>query len=607
VNHSFLRKGLMSGRCCSGAASKTKIVLKQSLLATALALVSLSAAAANYFVVVPVPGHTTSTANVSVTLNASALPQGVVGESYAGADLKSLLSVTGDPAFSGYGVKWSLASGDLPAGLTLNADGTISGTPTVSGSAPFSAMATYKTRSGAQRFQIVVVEITVKLASATLPSARLRRTYAPYDFRTQLQVDNDPAYDASKVSFDATGLPDGMSLSPDGLLSGTPTTENTAGAPFQVVANYKDKTGQQVYTLAVNGVYITATQIAPGGHHTCVITPAGKAQCWGANWYGQLGDGTKSDSPVPVDVVGLPSGLTSLSAGYVHTCATANGAAYCWGANSYGQLGNGSVSESSPPAVVAGLASGVTNLAAGYYHTCATVTGAAKCWGVNANYQLGNNSTTNSPVPVQVTGLTAGVGIVAGTWYHTCATVSGALKCWGAGTSGQLGNGSTSQSGVPVQVSGLTSGVTSFALGGNFTCAVANGAASCWGLNSSGQLGNGTMANSNVPVPVSGLGLGVTNISTGNMHACATMSGGAAKCWGYNNHGQVGNNSTANTPLPTTVIGLASGVSRVVAGYYFNCALLTSGNVKCWGDNSNGQLGDSTLNDSSAPVNALAP
>jgi len=584
----------------------TRTTLKHSLLALALALTSVGASAANYFVVVPVPGHTTATDSIGVTLNAATLPQGVVGEPYPGADLRSLLSVTGDPAFSGYGLKWSLASGDLPAGLTLQSNGTISGTPTASGSAPFSVRVTYKTKSGAQTYRIVVVEITVSLDSATLPSARLRRAYAPYDFKTKLHVDNDPAYDASKVSFDATGLPDGLSLSPDGLLSGTPTTETDAGASFQVVASYKDKTGQQVYTLTVNGVSVNAVQIAPGGHHTCIVTPSGGVQCWGYNGFGQLGNGGTADSLVPVDVVGLPAGsITNLSAGYFHTCAAINGAAVCWGANNYGQLGNNSASNSSFPVQVSGLASGVSNIASGYYHTCATVNGAAKCWGLNGNYQLGNNSTTNSAVPVQVSGLTSGVSIVAGTWYHTCATVAGALKCWGAGNSGQLGNGSTNQSGVPVQVSGLTSGVTSFALGANFTCAVVNGAASCWGLNNAGQLGNGTTTNSNVPVPVSGLGAGVTNITAGNIHACAAASG-AAKCWGYSNHGQVGNNSTANTLLPTTVIGLATGVSRVLAGYYFNCAQVGTG-VKCWGDNTNGQLGDTTLDDRWVPVSALAP
>ncbi|KVP96729.1 hypothetical protein WJ97_12680 [Burkholderia ubonensis] len=583
-------------------------MLKHSVIAAALALASLGAAAANtYYVVVPVPGRTANSSNIKLSLNGSALPDGVVGQPYASVDLKSLLSVTGDPAFTGYGLKWSLDSGSLPAGLTLANDGTIRGTPTSSGTTAFTVKVTYKTKNGVQAYQILVVDITVSLASATLPAAKVNSAYTPYDFKTQLHVDGDPAYDASQASFTATGLPAGMRMSTDGLLSGTPTTKNPSGASFQVVASYRAKTGQQAYTLVVNNnVTLKAAQISTGGHHTCIVTPEGKVQCWGANWYGQLGNGTTTDSLVPVDVVGLPSGVTSISAGYFHTCAMANGAPYCWGANTYGQLGNNSTSNSSLPAMVSGLSTGVTNLSAGYYHTCATVNGAAKCWGLNSSYQLGTNSTTDSSVPVQVSGLTSGVSSVVGTWYHTCAIVSGALKCWGMNGSGQLGNGTTTFSGVPVQVSGLTSGVESVALGGNFTCAIVSGAVRCWGLNSSGQLGNGTTTNSNVPVPVSGLGTGVTNISTGNIHVCAAVNG-AAKCWGYNNHGQIGNNSSANTPTPTTVSGLASGVTRVLAGYYFNCALVGTGSVTCWGDNSTGQLGDNTLNDSPVPIDALAP
>jgi alpha-tubulin suppressor-like RCC1 family protein len=675
-------------------------MLKKSLLVTALALTSFSAFASSYFVVVPVPSRTTAS-NIEVSLSASALPSGLVGQPYAGANLKSLLAVTGDATYTGYGVRWSVTAGSLPAGLTLNSDGTLSGTPTAGGTSSFQVMASYKTKAGQQGYQIYVASITValaagappqaiageaysydlrsflsvtgdaayngtgvtwsvvsstlpdglyltndgwiggtpttaasgsvtaratyrgingqqsyqvvtlnisvSLASATLPAARANAAYTPYDFKSQLSVSGDNSFDASKASFTATGLPAGMTVSADGLLSGTPSTRNDAGASFQVVASYRSKTGQQVYTLSVNGAPIQAVQLATGGHHTCVVTPSGSVQCWGSNGYGQLGNGSTTDSLVPVTVVGLPGPVTSITAGYYHTCALVNGGAYCWGNNGYGQLGNNSTASSSLPSQVSGLASGVSTLSAGYYHTCATVNSAAKCWGLNGNYQLGDNTLTNSSVPVQVSGLTSGVSQVAGTWYHSCAIVSGGgLKCWGAGASGQLGNGATSQSGVPVQVTGLTAGVTSFALGANFTCAVVNGGASCWGLNSSGQLGNGGTTNSNVPVPVSGLGAGVTNISAGNIHVCAAANG-AAKCWGYNNWGQVGNNTTSNTPLPSTVVGLGAGVTRVLAGYYFTCAQMSGGGLKCWGDNTTGALGDGTVNSSSVPVDALAP
>ena len=345
------------------------------------------------------------------------------------------------------------------------------------------------------------------------------------------------------------------------------------------------------------------TAISAGDGHTCAIHN-GAAKCWGRNLSGQLGNNSTTVSAMPVQVQGLGSGVTAISAGWFHTCAVHNGAAKCWGRNWNGQLGNNSTTNSSTPVQVQGLTSGVTAISVRRNYTCAIHNGAAKCWGYNSLGQLGNNSTTDSATPVQVQGLDSGVTAISTSMSHTCAIHNGAAKCWGSNGYGQLGNNSPTNSSIPVQVQGLDSGVTAISSAGDFhACAIHNGAAKCWGHNQYGQLGNNSTTNSAMPVQVQGLGSGVTAISSGSYHTCATHNG-AAKCWGYNWYGRLGNNSTTDSSTPVQVEGLISGVTAISAGYAHTCAI-HNGAAKCWGRNSAGQLGDGTTTDRHTPVLVL--
>ncbi|MCW1969492.1 MAG: hypothetical protein KIH69_015375, partial [Anaerolineae bacterium] len=228
-------------------------------------------------------------------------------------------------------------------------------------------------------------------------------------------------------------------------------------------------------------------------------------------------------------------------------------------------------------------------------HVCAlTTAGGVKCWGANAFGELGNNDHNNSSVPVDVTGLSSGVSAIAAGREHSCAvTTAGGVKCWGGNGAGQLGLGSTSvlSSAVPVDVPGLSGGVRAIAAGLTHTCAVMNsGAAKCWGSNDAGQLGNNSTTAAAAPVDVAGLNSGVSAIAAGWDHTCAVLANGGAKCWGANDFGKLGNGVFAASPTPVDVAGLGSSVKALTLGNGHTCALVADG-VKCWGWNQQGQLG----------------
>lgn len=300
------------------------------------------------------------------------------------------------------------------------------------------------------------------------------------------------------------------------------------------------------------------------------------------------------------------TGMAGVVGGTGHTCAVASsGAMYCWGDNVYAQVGDGTSEERWTAVRVIGLGGNAQSAGAGGSHTCAsTSSGAARCWAYNYHGQVGDSTDTDRDLPTPVIGLGSGVQAIATGMIHSCALVNGGVKCWGSNGFGQLGDGSDTQRLAPVQVSGLASGVQAIATGGEHSCALTSGGGvKCWGNNDFGQLGNNSTIKQHTPVDVSGLASGVIAISAGRFHTCAITSGGAAKCWGANDNGQLGDNSQTERHVPVNVSGLGSGTVSIAAGYAHSCARTGSGGVKCWGGNSWGQLGNGSNSDSPVPVN----
>jgi len=344
-------------------------------------------------------------------------------------------------------------------------------------------------------------------------------------------------------------------------------------------------------------------EVAAGGYHTCARVQSGAVWCWGANWHGQLGNGTTANRRTPVRVRGL-SNVTAIAAGFASTCALREtGRVFCWGRNDRGQLGDGTTTDRATPVRVEGLAR-VRHLTVGDAHACAIRTvgryGRAFCWGANDEGQLGDGSlidrsTPEAPVTRRTSYMLAGGRINC--MYD--AMYSNLVICWGRWPGSQ-----------PVLRRPIpnTERYRGFAVGHDHACAfgrlsVAENHVYCWGRNDYGQLGQGHFDDVGFEhVQVPGLD-GVTDLALGWYHTCALRRTGRVFCWGLNAAGQLGDRTTESRASPGRVAGpLATNAVQITVGIEHSCLLDAEGRVACWGDNDFGQLGDGTTTDRLAPV-----
>ena len=310
--------------------------------------------------------------------------------------------------------------------------------------------------------------------------------------------------------------------------------------------------------------------IAAGHVHTLAIGNDGNIYAWGDNNYGQLGDGSlvSSDTLVKVD---LPSGVTAkqVSCGYWHSLALcSDGNVYAWGENNNGQLGNGTTTNSDIPVKV-DLPSGFTPVSvfAGWYYSFALgADGTLYAWGGNVQGQLGLGNTTNESLPTEVpfpSGVTKWTGVYGGIYFAAATGNDGNLYESGYNQYGQLGNGTAtgSSSGVTsFQKANMPAGVTGWneiACTGSSVLAIGNNdTLYAWGYGGSGEMGNGTSLGTN-PVPVKVFmpaGVVVTSVAAGRNHGLAIGSDGNMYAWGQGGQGQLGNNSIKNSSVPVQIL-----------------------------------------------------
>lgn len=299
----------------------TTSFLRKTVLAAALAA-SMSAFASSYYVVVPVPARTdTGAANISVSLSAYSPPAGFVGDAYPGFDFNQALQVTGDQNFNPSNVRWYVSGGALPAGLTLNATGKLTGTPTAAGTSSFVVTAVYRTKSGTNTFQVSVTNLQVSLGSAVLPNATQGATYS-YDMKTRLSVTGDSSYSGAGVSWsiESGNLPAGLSLGANGVITGVATAEGTY--PFTVKAAYRTKSGIQGYQVVVGAITV--------GLQTATLPDAKQGTAYSYDLKTLLtvgGDAAYSGAGVSWSVTSgaLPAGLSIGADGVITGSATAEG------------------------------------------------------------------------------------------------------------------------------------------------------------------------------------------------------------------------------------------------------------------------------------------
>ncbi|MCF7808221.1 MAG: choice-of-anchor D domain-containing protein [Candidatus Marinimicrobia bacterium] len=323
----------------------------------------------------------------------------------------------------------------------------------------------------------------------------------------------------------------------------------------------------------------TITDITTGQYTTTALSSEGEVYTWGQNDHGELGNNstTHSNIPVAVDMTGVLSGkvITDIASGQYHTLALSDdGKLYAWGMNNEGQLGNGNKVDSSVPVEVdmTGLLSGKTIIAIaadGYSNLIQSSDGKLYTWGQGHVGQLGTGTTASSilPVAVDMTGALIGKTVTAlacGVRHMMVATADGGLYAWGGGGLGELGDGNSSDSNVPVAVSDASglAGKSIAAIGGGVGSSLAltgDGDLYAWGFNENGQLGDGTTTNRNVPVLISSNGdlAGKTGfaIASGFYHSLAVSTEGELYSWGWNDQGQLGNGSNTNSDISGYVFG----------------------------------------------------
>ncbi|WP_413577800.1 Ig-like domain-containing protein [Bdellovibrio sp. HCB290] len=350
---------------------------------------------------------------------------------------------------------------------------------------------------------------------------------------------------------------------------------------------------------------------ASGGAYACALDSAGDVYCWGYNNVGQLGDGTTNTALVPTKLISAVA-FKSISAGGSHVCAIdINDALKCWGYNTNGQVGDGTVVTRMNPVAV-DAANTYLNVAAGASHTCAVrkVSQRVVCWGRNitGSFDAGalgdgsDYSTVYKTTPTLVTDTATYAVLSAGYNFSCGVTTDQRVKCWGSYANNGVGDGFESNR-APLVDTDYGQGYKQVDVNTSFGCGIDDqDRLKCWGNGTAGSVGDGMNGVVRSSPVVLDRGLTYKFVSVGRRHACAIMIDGTLKCWGNNSDGVVGAGNSASVFVTPVVVDGGTKYRKVAAGSSMTCGITEDGVLKCWGWHYNGQLGDGTAISKSYPA-----
>jgi alpha-tubulin suppressor-like RCC1 family protein len=357
-----------------------------------------------------------------------------------------------------------------------------------------------------------------------------------------------------------------------------------------------------------------ARTIAAGSGFACALH-GGTVYCWGRNNFGQLGIDSSPSRPQPQPIfAGVITGPGVIAAsddggdeasGAASACALdVTRSVACWGLDDRGQLGDGTLETRTVPTPIA--VTDAVDVSTSHVHSCAVLaSGDVVCWGANDANQIDPGG-VDRPSPVTVPNIANVVEVALG-GEHTCARHrDGSVSCWGGNTSGQIGNGNTGGNVDPGDLV-LPGPYISLAAGEKHTCAVkADGGVECWGDNTFGQLGDGSTTATDVPTLMRNIS-SAQEVTAGHRNTCVRFDGGMVGCTGENQNGECGDGTIGGRFSTAGRIVAVTDFAEIAVGYHLGCGRRTTGDVVCWGLNTEGELGTGDGNPSATPLTIPLP